>query len=173
MSRNTRQIDPNQGTFDFSGKVDEYVATKQSILDSIAQPDIGDFECEDEANIMLAASVKKAQTTAGLSREQLCDGINTFFGRTAERVAEKKCRKPLSLDMLNNHLSKPAEYPMDAYLLFAIHRICRSLEPARVLAAAEGAQIASREEVRLIAMGKLDETMAEMQALKKQLKEGV
>ena len=38
-------------------------------------------------------------------------------------------------------LSKPAEYPMPAFYLFAIQRITESLEPARCLAeAGEGDQ---------------------------------
>lgn len=172
MSRRRKKIDPNQGSFDFTVKVDAYIAAKNTILESIAEPPpISGYECEHEANVLLAASVKEAQREAGLSRDQLCDGINEFFGRTAERIEQKLCRKPLSLDMLNNHLSKPAEYPLDAYLLFAIHHVCRSLAPAKVLVAAEGAQIASRKEIKLIALGKLDQTMAEMQTLKRQLKE--
>ncbi len=172
MSKKKKRIDPNQGSFDFTVRVDEYIAAKNTIFDSIVeQPLLSGYECEYEACVLLAASVKEAQREAGLSRDQMCDGINEFFGRTAERVEQKLCRKPLSLDMLNNHLSKPAEYPLDAYMLFAIHHVCRSLAPARVLVAAEGAQVASREEIKLIALGKLDQTMAEMQTLKKQLKE--
>lgn len=172
MSKSKRKIDPNQGSFNF-GMVEDYIEVKEEILHSVALPvqPVDGCECEYEACVLLAAAVNQAYRDAGISREQLCDGINEYFGRTPERYKEKQCRKPLSYNMMNNMLSKPAENPMDAYLLFAIHHVCRSLGPARLFANAEGAKIATREEVKLIALGKLDRTIAEMKDLQRELKE--
>ena len=59
---------------------------------------------------------------------------------------------------------------MPAFYLFAIQRITESLEPARCLAEAEEAKVISKGEVRQWALGKLDETIVEMQRLKKELR---
>ena len=72
--------------------------------------------------------------------------------------------------MFNHYLSKPAEYRLPAYYLFAIQRITESLEPAQCLAEAEDAKVISKGEVRQWALGKLDETIVEMQRLKKELR---
>jgi hypothetical protein len=56
--------------------------------------------------------------------------------------------------------------------LYAIHHVTGIVEPGATIVAAEGAQVATAEEVRLLQLGRLDETIAEMQKLKKQLKGG-
>ncbi|MBW2562091.1 MAG: hypothetical protein JRE40_14730, partial [Deltaproteobacteria bacterium] len=80
------------------------------------------------------------------------------------------CRKPLTIHMFNNYLSKPSEYPIPVYYLYAIHRVTRSLEPAATLVAPEGARIASGGELRQMTLGKLEENMVEMRRLRKELR---
>jgi len=167
--------DPNQLPLDFSAQVDAYVEVRSEILEAIEAAPAGvSSENEFEACIEIAVAVKSAYREAHLSREQLLDGINAYFGRSdaGAKAEPPTCRKPLSLDILNNYLSKPAEYPLPAYLLYAIHHVTGSLEPAKVILAAEGAQVATAREVRLMQLGKLEETLAEMQQLRRELKGG-
>lgn len=121
---------------------------------------------------MIAAGIKKAINESDLSRDQVVDLINEYFGRTKEEAKkdEPLCRNPLTINMFNNYLSKPAECPIPAYYLFAIHHVTESLEPARVFVEAEDAKIATGGEIRQMALGKLEEHIVEIKKLKKELK---
>ena len=161
MSKSKKRIDPNQLSFIFDQKIEEYATLKDEIVNTPSQsPQNQTFE---EACIEMAAAVKRAIRNTNLSREQMVDAINEYFGWTPDA-------KNLSIHMFNHFLSKPAEYPIPAFYLFAIQRITESLEPARCLAEAEEAKVISKGEVRQWALGKLDETIVEMQRLKKELR---
>ena len=164
MSKRTKRIDPNQLSFCFNQKIDEYTALKEEIITSPTARPVHTHSFE-EACIEMAAAVKRAIRNTNLSREQMVDAINDYFG-----WGEGGSGKQLSIHMFNHFLSKPAEYPMPAYLLFAVQRITESLEPAQCLAEAEDAKVISKGEVRQWALGKLDETIVEMQRLKKELR---
>jgi hypothetical protein len=165
MSKRKKRIDPNQLSFIFDQKIEEYATLKDEIINTPSQsPQNQTFE---EACIEMAAAVKRAIRNTNLSREQMVDAINDYFGWPDAPQAEGK---HLSLHILNHYLSKPAEYPIPAFYLFAIQRITESLEPARCLAEAEEAKVISKGEVRQWALGKLDETIVEMQRLKKELR---
>ena len=170
-----KRPDPNQLPFDFTARVDAYIEAKTEIMEAIETVPVGATgENEFEACVEIAAAVKRALRESGMSREQMVDAINDYFGRT-EAGAEADppgCRKPLTIHMLHNYLSKPSEYPLPAYYLFAIHHVTGSLEPAGAILAAEGAQVATSREVRLMQLGKLEETLTEMQRLKRELKGG-
>jgi len=165
MSKRKRKIDPNQLSFVFDQRIDEYTTLKDEIINAPSQgPQNQSFE---EACIEMAAAVKRAIRNTNLSRPQMVNAINDYFGWTHEPKAGEK---HLSIHMFNHYLSKPAEYPMPAFYLFAIQRITESLEPARCLAEAEDAKVISGDEVRQMTIGKLDETILEMQRLKKELR---
>lgn len=170
MSKSQQQLE-----FDFDGALDRYLGAKAELQASMewhSAPAQEEAEDEFEACIEIAAGIKRALRESGLSREQLVDGINAYFGRTVEGAGKEppECKRPLSIHMLNNYLSKPADYPIPAYYLFAIHRVTRSLEPASVIVAAEGAKVASRGELKDMALGKVDRLMEEMRALRKEIK---
>ena len=120
-------------------------------------------ESYEEACIEIAATVKAALRSTDMSREQLVDAVNAYFG------ASDGCWK-LSIHMLNHYLSKPTEYPISAAMIFAIQHITGSLETISALARAEHARVISGEEVRKLAIGKLDDAIAEMQRLKKEFR---
>jgi len=164
MSKKKFFIDSRQKKLDFSAKIDAYRNLKEEILDDLSNyntpKQIEDFA---EACIEIAVGIKRAIKTSGLSREQVVDGINEYFGDT---------KKPLSIHIFNHFLSKPDKYPIHAAYLFAIQHITGSLEPIRVIAGAEDAQVISGTEVRQMALGKLEETIVEMQKLKKELRGG-
>ena len=174
MSRAGKRIDPNQTTFDFEwrSQVDSYTDALENIHTTMSiqppRPAHNDFE----ACIEIAAACQRAIRESGLSRDQVVDGINEYFSRSLEGAETEppECRKPLSIHMLNHYLSKPAEYPIPAYYLLAIHRVTNSLEPARVIVAHEGADVANAQERREMALGKLEMTMKELTRLKRELR---
>ena len=153
MSKSRQKIDTRQQTFDFSWetRVDRYVEAKEALEEAIASPQPSQpVENEFEACIEVAAAVKQAIRDWGRTREELVEKINQYFGRSAEGAEGETpaCRKPLSIHMLNNYLSKPTEYPLPAYYLFAIHHITGSLAPAETIVAAEGVRVATGQELR-------------------------
>lgn len=174
MTRKTQTIDPAQMALDFTAQVDEYVEVQHDLYASTrsAAPVRHDVESEFEACIEIAAAIKRTVREAGMSREQLVDGINAYFGRTDEgaKADPPTCRPPLTIHMLNNYLSKPVEYPLPAYMLYAIHHVTGVLEPAATIVAAEGAQLATAEDIRLLHLGKLEQTMDEMRRLRRDMR---
>lgn len=176
MSKRKEKIDPRQLEFDwdFPSKLEKVLEERKTIHESVAlgPPRQKNTENEYDLCVMLAAGIKKAINESDLSRDQVVDGINEYFGRTHEDAAKDQgiCRNPLTIHMLNNYLSKPAECPIPAYYLFAIHHVTDSLEPARVFVEAEGAKIATGAEIRQMALGKLEEHIVEINKLKKEIK---
>jgi len=175
MSRGVKKIDPNQMEFefDFAERVERYVEARQQIAEAIEKGSASNqkFENEFEIGIEIAAAVKRAIREWGGSREQLVDEINAFFGRTPEGVLADppECRKPLTIHMLNNYLSKPIEYPLPAYLMVAIQHATGFLYPSKTIVAYEGAKVATGAELRQMTLGKLEESMNEMRRLKREL----
>jgi len=133
MSRRKEKIDPNQMEFDwdFPSKLEQVLLERSELHEKVitGPPKKRRTENEYDLCVLLAAGMKKAISESGLSRDQVVDGINNYFGRNHEDAAREEgiCRNPLTIHMLNNYLSKPAECPMPAYYLFAIHHITDSL----------------------------------------------
>ena len=175
MSNRREKIDPRQMEFDwdFPSKLEKVLHEREELKDRVIEgpPKFKKTENEFELCVLLAAGIQRAITKSGLSREQMVDEINTYFGRTEEEAVKDEpiCRKLLTIHMLNHYLSKPAEYPIPAYYLFAIHHITESLEPAGVFVEAEGARIATGAEIRQLNIGKLEEHIIEIKKLKKEL----
>ncbi len=170
-----RREDPRQLEFNFTfeKKIDAYVDQKMEIQQAIHEnPKPEPVENEFEACIEIAAAIKRAIRKWGGSRDTLVDEINKYFGRSKDgALAEPpECRKPLTINMMNNYLSKPVDAPIPVYYLFAIQAITGDLEPARILVEPEGAKIATGEEVRQMNLGKLEENITELQKLKRELK---
>ncbi len=164
MSKNKQKNDtvhPDQQSFDFETPLQEYEALRVKLITGPEKPKR--VESFSEACIEIAASVKTAIRLTNKSREEMVDAINAYFG--AEEGGYN-----LSIHMLNNYLSKPNQYHMPAALIFAIQHITGSLETTQIFARAEGAQVISGEEVRKLAIGKLDDAIAEMQRLKKEFR---
>ena len=162
-----KRIDPNQLCFDFDRHIEEYRGLKETLLacnNKDAAPRIENWE---EGCIEQAAAIKKAIRQSNMSREQVVDAINDYFGWPR---ADAGKGKHLSIHMFNHYLSKPVEYPIPAFYLYAIQHITKSLAPTRSLAEAEDARVISGDEVRQMAVGKLDETILEMQRLKRELR---
>lgn len=174
MTKRKPQIEPSQLPFDFTALVDEYIEVKTDLVEAASTParPQAATESEMEACIEIAAAIKRTVRESGLSREQLVDGINAYFGRSDEGAEQDppSCRKPLTIHMMNNYLSKPCEYPIPAYYLYAIHHVTGIIEPAATIVAAAGGQVATAEEVRLLQLGKLEQTLDEMRRLRSELR---
>ena len=167
--------DPNQLKLElrYEDKVDSYISAKKEILKAINEPEPTlAIENEFEACVEIAAAIKRAIRLSGMSRDQVVDGINSYFGRSEAGAAEDPpvCRKPLSIHMLNNYLSKPTEYPMPAYYLYAVHHVTGSLEPAETIVSAENAKVATGAEIRQLNLGKLEQFLLEIERLKQEMK---
>lgn len=173
MTRKSSWIDLNQLPLDFAAQVDEFVEAKADLFEAAKEtPAAHTAENEMEACIEIAAAIKRTVRECGLSREQLVDGINAYFGRSDEgaEADPPTCRKPLTIHMLHNYLSKPCEYPIPAYYLYAIHHVTGIIEPGATIIAAAGGQVATAEEVRLLQIGKLEQTLDEMRRLRSELR---
>lgn len=161
MSKKGIKLDTRQRSFDFDTPIAEYESLRIKLINGPEKPER--VESFDEACIEIAATVKSALRAWGKSREELVDAINNYFGVTPES-------KQLSIHMFNHYLSKPVEYPMPAAFIYAIQHITGSLETIETFAKAEEARVISGEEVRKLAIGKLDDAIAEMQRLKKEFR---
>ncbi|MCF6246893.1 MAG: hypothetical protein L3J69_05975 [Desulfobacula sp.] len=176
MSKRKVKIDPNQMEFDwdFPSKLEKVLHDRAELREKVilGPPKRRQTENEFEICVVIAAGIKKAIDESELSRDQVVDLINEYFGRTKEEAKKDDplCRNPLTINMFNNYLSKPAECPIPAYYLFAIHHVTKSLEPVKVFVEAEGAKIATGSEIRQMALGKLEEHIVEIKKLKKELK---
>ena len=162
MSKNAKRIDPTQQPLDFDTPIAEYQSLRVQL---IAGPEkLERVENYAEACIEVAATVKSCLRAWGKSREEMVDAINHFF------CATEKDSWHLSIHMFNHYLSKPTEYPMPAAIIYAIQHITGSQEITSSFAKAEGARVISGEEVRELAIGKIDDAIAEMQRLKKEFR---
>lgn len=168
------KVPENQLPFDFDRLVEEYIEVKSDLVEAAREPAHPHHGAENEmeACIEIAAAIKRTLRESKLSRELLVDGINEYFGRSDESAEADPpaCRKPLTIHMLNNYLSKPCEYPIPAYYLYAIHHVTGIIEPAATIVAAAGGQVATAEEIRLLQLGKLEQTLDELRRLRSELR---
>lgn len=166
MAHRKKRIDPGQASFDFDSTITAYRNLKDELLSNTNNDSGTVLESYDEACIEVAASVKRMLRHSGMSREQLVDAINDYFGWP------DGTKRPLSIHMLNHYLSKPVEYPLPAAMIFAVQHCLGSLDVSGTFAEAEGGRVITRDEIRELAIGKLDDTILEMQRLKRELRGG-
>jgi len=180
MSKKRNKIDPNQLSFDFkfnrAEQVEQICRLKEEILSSPATPLKSCVSWEEDC-IELAAAAKRTVRQSGMSREAVVDEINKLYGwisvddlKENQGGKKKKGQKHLSYPMFSHHLSKPTEYPLPGYLLYAIQRVTESLQLANSLAEDMGGDTISKEEKTDLALGKLELSISEMQKLKRELK---
>ena len=165
MSKKPKRLDTRQIDLDFDQPIEAYTRLREKILQETPPRQDSPEYRYDEYCIEMAVAVKKAIRTSGLSREQICDAVNDYFG-----WPKNDKRKSLSIHMLNNHICKPTEYPLTAALLHAIQRVTGSIEPLKAQAEMEGAQIITGDEVRKLTLGKIDDALADLQRLKRSLR---
>jgi uncharacterized protein YlzI (FlbEa/FlbD family) len=167
MGKRKKNIDPQQKNLPLDETIAAYQEAGENILEEVVNPrQVATIESYQEACIQIAIATKKAINKSGLSREQVADKINDYFGWIGSKDKKR------SIHIINHYLSKPTEYPIPAYLLFPIMYITGSLEPIVPLAEAMDAKIISGAEVRELRLGKLDELISQTQKLKREIKGG-
>ncbi len=162
MSKKQKSLDNRQMSIDFDQPIEVYTRLREELLHEIVPPSESHEHLYEECCIEVAVAVKKAIRSSGLSREQVCDAVNDYFGWPKDDK-----RKSLSIHMLNNHICKPVEYPLPTPLVHAIDRVTGSQELLTVLADMEGARMINGDEVRKLALGKIDDALADLQKLKR------
>jgi hypothetical protein len=163
--------------FEYKQKVDELIKTYKDAGDNIndlAQYGPEPAACgEEEAELCneVAAAVKMDLRESGMSREQLVDAMNAFFGRTEDgaNAEPPTCKKPLTINMLNSYLSKPAEYPIPCHFQYAFNRIFGSFRVQRTIVKAMGGKVISGEDVRRLAFMQISEVENQARVLKKMI----
>lgn len=177
MSRRSKQIDANQMPLDFKWgeQMQKLVEEARKMQAAFELPPTTIVDNDFEACNALATSVKQAIAEAGMSRAEVVDGINAYFGRTKEKVKAEppECFGPLTENMLNNYLSKPIEYKLPAYMLYAIHRVTNSLTPAKMLVQAEGGAVVTSAEHKRLKYMRLQEYLEKAEILKAELSRGM
>jgi hypothetical protein len=162
MAKKRKLLDTVQTALDFDQPIEAYTQLREQLSKAPPAPiEAKEFRYEEYC-IEIAVAVKKAIRASGMSREQLVDEVNDFYG-----WPKNDGRKSLTIHMLNNHLCKPTEYPMPTSLIHAVNRVTGSLEPLAAMAEMEGARIITGDEVRKLALGKIDDAIQEMQKLKR------
>ena len=152
MAKKAKKIDAKQRPLPFGERVVSHLVETEEILAEIyTHKPPQEIENYEDAGMALAVSIKKAIKESGESRAAVADKINKYFGwPTAEEMEalkkgnggkDAKGVKHLSLHMFNHYLSKPAEYPIPGYFIYAIQNITESLAPCRSFADAEGGEV--------------------------------
>ena len=166
---NTQQLE-----LPFGEKVEKHLKDKEVILTEIESlKPVQRVETFEEASVILSIAMKDAVRDSGLSRPQVAEGINGFFGWTEPKQDKKNGENPnrfLSIHMFNHYLSKPVEYPIPAPYLFALCHVTGSLEPYRVMVKAAEGDIVTKEEKQELLLGKMEKAILDMQKLKKEFK---
>lgn len=156
----------------FAKRSEKHIASTREMVDSIYKKQRPEPESEMELGFRFILALKDAYKSADMSVDQLVDAINTLLHRSdaAADADPPTCKKPLTVPMMYNYLSKPIEYPMPAVILYAAQHVTGSLSPAAVFVESMGGKIATQEEVRMMALGKIYENIAELKQLEKSLK---
>ncbi len=168
MTKRRKFLDDLQENFDFDNPVEAYVRLREELLAAPAPAHENHAGSYEECCNEIAVAVKKAIRASGLSRDQVVDKINGFFGWAPDGDG----RDRLTIHMLNNYLCRPDSYNMPIPYLHAIQSVTGSLEPLITLAELEGAQIITGDEIRKLSLGKIDDAINELQRLKKTFRQG-
>lgn len=162
MTKLRKKLDTRQGAFDFDQPIEAYTQLRDQLIKAAPAPiEANEFRYEEYC-MEIAVAAKRAIAASGMKRERVVDKINDFFG-----WPKNDGRKSLTIHMLNNHLCKPTEYPIPTPLIHAISRVTGSKEPLATMAEMEGGQFIAGDEVRKLALGKIDDAIQEMQKLKR------
>jgi hypothetical protein len=166
MKRST--VDERQLGLDFSLQVEVFVDAARSMLElkQAPPPHDPDIETEAELYVEIAGACKAAIRESGKSREQILDAINSQFHKVDGDPAGKK---PLTINMFNNYLSKPTENRIPVWLLYGIAAVTGSLKPFRPLVAGLGGKIITSVEETELLLGKLEQHIRDGATLKRQL----
>ena len=142
--------------------------TLQAIIKtSPARPGTEDeFELCNEIGVALSQGIRDS----GMSRDEFADAVNLFFGRTEERYKLKECRKPLTKADIDKWISDAPGRPIHAYYLYAFQHIL-GFGVVNGIVGANGGQVMSQEDRRLLALAQIGELKARLSEAEKVLKQ--
>lgn len=177
MARKTKYGGPNQQLlpFEYTEEVkrlsEQHEAIGKSLDDILmAGPGTACGEAEVELANEVATALKQDLRESGMSREQFLDALNEALGRTdREQLRGDDHKRPITLNMLNNYLSKPSQYSIPAHFLFAIHKIFGSFRVVNTIVGVEGAKVISGADLRMLAKIKISELKNQAAMLEKML----
>lgn len=126
-------------------------------------------ENEEELCNEVAAALKADLRESGMSRDELLDKVNAFLGRTEEGYKKEACKKPMTLNMLNNYMSKPSEYPLPSHFQYAFNKIFGSFRIQNTIVGAMKAQVISGEDIRRLTLMKIRELKDSVAVMEKMI----
>ena len=150
----------------------EYKAVGEALGNMI---EIGPVQHEVESEFELcqeiAVALKQELRTFGLSREEFCDQVNEYLGRTPERYEQNPplCRSPLTKATLDKMISDPIGHPIHSYYLFAFQHVFGGFGVVNAIIGSKGAKVVTGEDLRKIALIKAQEFRQRAQNLEKSL----
>jgi hypothetical protein len=175
-NENRKFVIPQQMSLPFGieKQVKDVVKSTQELQDTFYKSQTFMTTNDFEACIAVASATKQAISETGLSREQVVDRINKYFGRTKKGCKGDNpiCFKLLTISMLNNYLGKPLEYKLPAYLIFAFNEVTKSLIIPETFVKMMGGEVLRAEEVKSHTLIKIQKNIDELGKLKKQLAKG-
>lgn len=162
--------------FSFEKEVDKALKDYKEVGDALQDvicvgPVQHEVENEFELCQEIGVAMKQELRGLGISREEFCDLVNEYLGRTAERYKQTPplCRKPLTKTMLDKMISDPVQYPLDSYYLYAFHHVTGGFGVVNAILGATGARVVSGEDLRKIALIKAQEFREKAQSLEKSI----
>lgn len=166
----------------FSEKIERFAEVTREIVEraqTAARVDDNSprIETEDELFVEIAASCKAAIRESGMSREQVLDRVNAYLRRSGGAVSPYKgqsaelreSKRPISIHVFNNFLSKPAECPMRSSVVHAICKATGNFAPYRLLVSDLGGRVVTNDELTYMELGRLQWLTQEFSKLKRQL----
>jgi hypothetical protein len=126
-------------------------------------------ENEEELCNEVAAALKSDLRDSGMSREELLDKLNAFLGRTEDGYKKNKGKKPLTINMLNNYMSKPSTYPLPSHFQYAFNKIFGSFRIQNTIVGAMKAQVISGEDIRRLTLMKIRELKDSVAVMEKMI----
>ncbi|MCP3942192.1 MAG: hypothetical protein GY710_12000 [Desulfobacteraceae bacterium] len=151
----------------------EYKKVDQALQDIIqVGPDRPAIENEFELCQELAIALKQELRESGMSRDQFCDGVNEFLGRTEKDYAQNPplCRKPLTKTSVDKMISDPTNYLIHAYHLFAFQHVLKGFGITNTIIAAKGGRVMSEEDQKLFTRAKIGELKTQLMQFEKELR---
>jgi hypothetical protein len=165
-----RHVDERQCELSFETQVETYCEAAQSILEHAKTAQTAENhgpESEIELNVGLTTACKAAIQRSGMSREQVLDRANALFGRCGKAPDESK--RPVSIHVFNNYLSKPTETRLPLWLLFATCAVTHDVGPLEHLIGKLGGVVITEDEQTELLLGKLDRNIRAGMKLKRDL----
>ncbi len=113
--------------FNFAEHVEAFSRATEAIgelAEAVGRPSqhIEGEPSEEAMVIQITAACKQAIRESGLSREQVLDRVNKLLGRSGS----EESKRPISIHMFNNYLSKPRDFTIRYTIIKAIARITGS-----------------------------------------------